>query len=96
VTLKLLRITKSAMEEDETLFVLLPTIDVLEIIQAIVEYKWEVLLLNLALFLANQMTYNRWTMEALTVILHWGYHPKMEGSAIVDYWWYHLLAEEVK
>jgi hypothetical protein len=39
VTLKLLRITKSAMEEDETLFVLLPTIDVLEIIQAIVEYK---------------------------------------------------------
>jgi hypothetical protein len=39
VTLKLLRITTSAMEEDETLFVLLPTIDVLEIIQAIVEYK---------------------------------------------------------
>jgi hypothetical protein len=39
VTLKLLRITKSVMEEDETMFVLFPVIDVLEIIQAIVEYK---------------------------------------------------------
>jgi hypothetical protein len=54
VTLKLLRITKSVMEEDETLFVLLPAIDVLEMmIQTTAEYKWEVLLLNLALFLAN-------------------------------------------
>jgi hypothetical protein len=39
VTLKLLRIKKSAMEEDETLFVLLPAIDVLEMIQTIAEYK---------------------------------------------------------
>jgi hypothetical protein len=70
VTLKLLRITKSVMEEDETLFVLLPAIDVLEMIQTIAEYKWEVLLLNLALFLANHMAYNRLTMAALTVILH--------------------------
>jgi hypothetical protein len=71
VTLKLLRITKSVMEEDETLFVLLPAIDVLEMmIQTTAEYKWEVLLLNLALFLANHMAYNRLTMAALTVILH--------------------------
>jgi hypothetical protein len=60
------------MEEDETLFVLLPAIDVLEMIQTIAEYKWEVLLLNLALFLANHMAYNRLTMAALTVVLHWG------------------------